>query len=131
MSERKLFAGFGRQCITPTYTVNLTGYGDDETRFSQGVMDNVYLTCVAVAEGDKTILIYTADLLSFSGPLTDELRERVSPVTGIPAEHIFCTATHSHSGPLPYPNRVPEAQRFHDQVLAASVLAAQAALADK
>ena len=130
-SNQNLLAGFGRRCITPDHVVNLTGYGDDEIRFSQGVVDNIYLTCIAVTDGDDTVLLYTADLLSFSGPMADLLRERVTPVTGIPGDHIFCTATHSHSGPLPYPNRVPEAAQFQEQVLAAGVAAAQAALADR
>ena len=67
MEMKKTFtAGYARRCITPDYQVCITGYGDDERRFSQGVVDNIYLTCLAVTDGEDTVLLYTADLLSLA-----------------------------------------------------------------
>lgn len=137
MNENKPFlVGYARQNITPDYTVHLTGYGDDETRLSQGVVDDIYLTCIAVTDGDETVLMYTSDLLSFGDDQPELARALVSPATGIPGDHMFFTATHNHSGPLNYPSRLPEEERgdivrFQDDLLAAAVSTAQAALADR
>ena len=125
-----LRAGFARQLLTPDYTVHLSGYGDDETRLSQGVRDDVYLTCIAVTDGDDTVLMYTSDFLSMNAPISNQLRERVTPVTGIPGDHIFCTATHNHSSPAIYDD-FESTVRFREEALSAAVALAQAALADR
>lgn len=123
--------GFAKQNITPDYIVHLTGYGDDETRRSQGVVDDIYLTCIAVTDGDDTILMYTSDLLAFAAPLTDLARSLVTSATGIPGDHMFFSATHSHSAPLPFGDEQEETIRFREELLTAAVSAAQAALADR
>lgn len=137
MNESKsLLVGYARQNITPDYIIHLTGYGDDESRLSEGVRDDIYLTCIAVTDGEETVLLYTSDLLSFGDDQPDLARALVSPATGIPGDHMFFTATHNHSGPLNYPSRLSEEDRadvvrFQDELLAAAVSTAQAALADR
>jgi len=128
--EIHLQVGYARQCITPDYTVCISGYGDDEVRRSQGIVDDIYLTCIAVTEGEQTILLYTADLLSINDWAAEKIRERVSPVTGIPGEKIFCGATHNHSAPLQYGSQV-DAVRFHEEFLLAAEKTAKEALADR
>lgn len=128
--ENALQAGFGRQCITPLYTVHLSGYGDDETRLSQGVVDNIYVTCIAVTDGADTILLYSADLLGLSVDMDDQIRRQVSPATGVPADRIFFSATHSHSSPAVYSDEEPTV-RFRGELVEAAVAAARAAMADR
>ena len=130
MAERKLLAGFGRQCITPDFPVHISGYGDDEIRMSEGVRDDMYVTCVAITDGDDTVLLYTNDMLSINDGMTNEVRKLVSPATGVPGSHIFCGATHSHSGPLLYGDREPTV-RFREIYMKAAVKAAQEAMADR
>ena len=119
--EKKLGlqAGYSRKCITPDYPINISGYGDDEIRLSQGVVDDVYLTCIAVRNGEETILLYTTDLLSLDRWAAEKIREKVTPVTGIPGEKIFCSATHNHSGPLVYTSWEAPA-RFRETFLEAA-----------
>ena len=57
MKENVLQVGYARADITPDYEICISGYGDDETRRSQGVHDPIYLTCIAITSGDDTILI--------------------------------------------------------------------------
>lgn len=126
---KNLYAGYARADITPDYTVCVSGYGDDEIRRSQGVRDHIYLTCIAVRQEDQTILLFDADLLSIRDYLADEICKVVCPVTGIAADHIFCGATHSHSGPAIYGDQVDTA-RYRGEFLDAAVKVAQEALAD-
>lgn len=130
MSERKLLVGFGRQCITPDFPVHISGYGDDEIRMSEGVRDDMYITCIAVTDGDDTVLMYTTDMLSINDGMTNEVRKLVTPVTGVPGSHIFCGATHSHSSPLLYGDREPTV-RFREIYMNAVVESAKEAMADR
>ena len=129
MAERKLYAGFGRQCITPDFQVRISGYGDDEIRLSEGVRDDMYITCVAVKDGEDTVLMITTDMLSISDWATNKVRELVTAATGIPGSHIFCGATHSHSSPALYGD-FEATVRFREIYMDAAVKASVEAVAD-
>ena len=94
-----LQAGFSKVNITPDFSVGLGGYSDAETRRSEGFIDYIYLTCIAVKEGEETILMYTLDNCAASEAVADQLREMATAATGIAGEKIFVGATHSHSCP--------------------------------
>ena len=96
-----LEAGFGRENITPDWTVGMAGYSDSETRKTKNILDYIYLTCVAFREGETTILVYTADMTALSQENQKKLREHVAQFTGIPNENIFMGATHTHSSCSP------------------------------
>jgi len=125
-----IYSGYARVDITPDYAVHLSGYGDDEIRRSEGIRDNIYITCIAVTSGDETILMYTADLLSFNADAANELRTAVFDAVGVEGDHIFVGATHSHSGPVLY-GELPKAPEFRQNVYEAAVEAAKAALDDR
>lgn len=130
MPEKKLLAGYGRVAVTPDFPVHIAGYGDDEVRMSKGVLDDLYITCIAVTDGDDTVLMYTVDMLSLAEWAANKIRQVVSPVTGIPGEYIFCGATHSHSSPLLYGQQEPTV-RFRENFMNKAIEAAQIALADR
>ena len=116
-----LQVGFAKINITPTTPVGLGGYSDHETRISQGFLDYIYTTCVAVTSGEETILVYTMDLGGTSHAINEKVREKVTAATGIPGEKIFVGMTHNHSGPALY----------DDQIYNACAEAATKALADR
>ena len=94
-----LQVGFAKVNITPDYSVGLGGYSDAETRRSEGFIDYIFITCIAVTEGEETILLYTLDNCAASKSVADRFRDAITPATGIPEEKIFVGATHSHSCP--------------------------------
>ena len=59
-----IYAGYGKENITPDFDVCLAGYGNDIIRPAMGVEQQIYVTCVAVRNEEKTFLIYTMDGLS-------------------------------------------------------------------
>ena len=93
-----LQVGFGREDITPEYSVPIGGTGGvDVTSFS--TQDPLYATCLAFTDGEgNTILLYHMDLINSSGSV-DFAREDISEATGIPLQNIMLAATHTHSGP--------------------------------
>ena len=99
-----LQVGFGRVCITPDFPVCLAGGGHSKRIFTN-VLEDIYVTCVALTdETGSTALVLSQDLVSSGDPYMTPTRQSVSEATGVPFDHIFLSSTHTHSAPTPYPN---------------------------
>ena len=92
-----LQVGFGRESVMPTdFTkVHLAG-GDASKRIADSIKDTLYVTCVALKEGDQTILVYTMDIITADDGTVDPIKAAISNTTGIPQENILINATHTH-----------------------------------
>ena len=131
-SAAGLQAGFARVNITPDFSVGLGGYSDAETRRSEGFIDYIYITCIALTEGEETILVYTLDNCAASEGVAKNLRNVITPETGIEGEKIFVGATHSHSCPsLSTSSSDTAGQKYYQLLKDAAVEAAKTALADR
>jgi hypothetical protein len=92
-----LQVGFGRESIVPDITgVEIAG-GDASARLSDGYLDEVAATCIAITEGDQTILLYTIDFIVVDKNVYAAQPE-IAEATGIPEENIILNTTHTHSG---------------------------------
>ncbi len=90
-------AGYAREDFSP--------YGDDMDMYSgrngKVVLDPMYVTCLALWDGDELALIYSLDFRGVSDSfaetykkvLKSELKDLIDP------DKIFFNATHDHSGP--------------------------------
>lgn len=128
-TEQGLLAGFAKVDITPDYQVGLGGYSNAESRRNEGIAARIYLTCIALTDGDETILLYTLDNCACDHGIAEEIREVVSAATGLDGEKIFCAATHSHNAPSLFGH--PEARMYRSELYANYAKAAQQALADR
>lgn len=133
-----LYAGFSRQKVTPDYSAPLAGHGNMMGRMSEEVIDDLFVTCVAITSGEETILIYSMDIIGIDAEMLERFRGAVREATGIAGTKVFFSATHTHSAPTPYRNLAlvsslqgELATRFQEELCAASVAAAQEALADR
>lgn len=92
-----LQVGFGREDITPDAPV-LIGGGGDPNRVSTGTLDPLTVTCVAITDSDdNTFLLITQDTVNSDEKFSTAARDKVSQATGIPADNIVISATHTHS----------------------------------
>lgn len=92
-----LQVGFGRQDILPEQNgVQIAG-GDAAARLSDGYLDQVATTCIAIKEGDQTILLYTIDFITVDKNVYGA-QPFISEATGVPVENIILNTTHTHSG---------------------------------
>ena len=91
--------GYARELIMPVNQVNMSGSGNQEHRVSTGFLDYLYATCIAVTEGENTVLLFSTDTLTAKSGWTGEARRQISTATGIPQENIQIGGTHTHSGP--------------------------------
>lgn len=123
-----LQVGYAKIDITPDYSIGLGGYSNAETRKSEGVAMPIYTTCIALRDGDETVLLFTIDRCGIPRIVCQLIRESVCPATGIPDEKVFIGATHSHSAPEF--TRDEPGRKYRQQFLDAAVKAAQEALAD-
>jgi len=128
--EKTLYAGFGRQNITPDYSVPLAGYGATHKRMSTSVLSEIFVTCIAFRQGEETTLLFSQDLIRTNEKWIAPIRERVSSRTGVPAERILVCSTHTHSAPDVYSGLDCMKEYFNTLYLDALEKAAVEALED-
>ena len=128
--EQVLYAGFGRQNITPDYSVPLAGYGATHKRMSTVVLSEIFATCIAFRQGDETILLFSQDLIRTNEKWIAPIRERVSSRTGVPVDRILVCSTHTHSAPDVYSGLDCMKEYFNTLYLDALEKAAVEALED-
>ena len=91
-----LRAGFGRVCITPKNKVALSS---SKQATYDAVWDDVYMTCVALADADgNTVLLMTTDISYISSSLRSAVVRLASEASGVPEGNIVFACTHNHSG---------------------------------
>lgn len=89
--------GFSRVDLTPDEPLPLSGYGNNDQRVSNGFLNDIATTCVALKDENETILYFTTDMCYSSQFLTDIIWKQVSQATGVPKSNIILTYTHTHS----------------------------------
>ena len=90
-------AGYGRRDITPDWSVPLAGNYHSERRMNQSVGSPIMASCVALCDGETTLLWYSLDICRPDTQRFGEVRRSISEATGVPFENIFTCCTHTHS----------------------------------
>ena len=91
--------GFAKVDSTPKKPVPLGGYGLPEKRIHNNVLNPLYVICVAVNDGDQTVLFFNLDQTSFPPELVESCASRIEKEYGISATNILFNSTHTHSAP--------------------------------
>lgn len=92
--------GYGRAIITPEENLPLGGYGTSSTRIMQDVLDDTYVTCIAMTDAqNNTYLLMLVDMQRIEDVDIEVLRRSVTSETGIPGEQITISCSHTHSIP--------------------------------
>ena len=82
--------------ITPSGPKWLLGYAP---RQSTGVHDHIYHRIVAMDDGRTQFYLVSTDLCLFSPTVYDELTTQLKRETGLDANQVWWTVTHTHSAP--------------------------------
>lgn len=82
--------------ITPDEPQWLLGYGP---RQSEGVHDNLYHRIVAMDDGKTQFFLISTDIAMVSPDTYDKFCKKLEKETGVKAEQVWWTATHTHSAP--------------------------------
>ena len=93
--------GYARTVITPDAPVPLGGYGNTETRISEGFLEYLYATCIAVTDQEgNTALLFGLDVIATGSKAFADARTQISEKYGIPEDYIIMSAsfTSANSG---------------------------------
>jgi len=127
---KNIQAGYGRQIAMPDTVMPLGGVGLVDRDYT-GVIDPLYITCVAMTDGaGQTVLLYTQDFLR-SDVYVVPMRHAISEATGVPFDHIMVASTHTHSAPAVYNDKLDGAVEYQQKCTRAAVAAAKMALEDR
>jgi len=69
------------------------------SRTADKVHDPLHARCLVLDDGATRLAIAVVDTLFVSREMVDEIKAQASDTTGIPADHMLISATHSHSCP--------------------------------
>ena len=97
-TDQGLQVGFDRQSVTPTETGAPIAGGDSSARPSDGFLDEVSVTCIALSKGGETYLVFTCDYMVIYDKVLDPVKTVISGETGVPKENMLFNCTHTHSG---------------------------------
>ena len=73
--------------------------GNFTARYASEVVEPLAAQTLVIGSGQTRIAIQTIDSCVVPRPLMDRAKQIASNQTGIPVEHLFCSATHTHSAP--------------------------------
>ena len=90
-------AGFARVDATPPLGIPIVGYF--HKRVADGVLDPLYVDCVAFSDGTNNALIYCVSSLGLGKAFMGKAAPALTAATGVPRERIYVHATHTHTGP--------------------------------
>lgn len=91
-----LHAGAASSNITPTLGTHISGHFTD--RLADDIHDELMSKAIVLANDDTTVAIVALDLIVALKEDLAVLKSRASELTGIPAENIFVSCTHTHTG---------------------------------
>ncbi|WP_367388583.1 neutral/alkaline non-lysosomal ceramidase N-terminal domain-containing protein [Lewinella sp. LCG006] len=80
--------------------VNITPDLDELPEQFIGIYDSIYTRAIVVSDGNQEIALVTVDVGGLNDMIAERLLARIENLTGIPADNIMLTATHTHSVPF-------------------------------
>lgn len=94
----ELRAGVARVEVTPPVGTPLGGYADRKGKPSTGVHDPIMVKALVLDDGETRLVLVTSDLVGTN----PEMVRKVAQETGISADRLLVSASHTHSGPGAY-----------------------------
>lgn len=115
-------------CIPDDAVVYIAGGTAENDPSTDGLLDEIAVTCIALQQGGQTYLVYTCDVVDiYSFYTTTETT--ITEKTGIAASNIILNATHTHSAPTLKDN-LPGKDAYLLKFNAACAEAGEKAIAD-
>jgi len=122
-------AGFGKILVNPEPGTGLGGFANTNERPSKTIQDDIYISCVAISDGEKTVLLFSLDANYVSAGNWKQVSRNVEKELGISGENIILNASHSHAAPNIGGNN-PNVAKYMKTFYAGALAAAKYAVAD-
>src|SRR5690606_12283784 len=88
-------AGAAMSVITPPIGTSINGGMQD--RIVSNIHDETHARAIVLDDGETRLAIVVSDLCMIYRETVDQAKERAHEFTGIPAENMMMSATHTHS----------------------------------
>ena len=111
-----LFVGAASENITPQTPVMLGGYAS-RSKPHEGVRTPIFTRVLYCALGAEKIVWTESDLIGFEAEDAAKIRQILSEATGVPAERVIVSTTHTHSAPAATPICSPKESDYLDHYL--------------
>ena len=98
-------AGAARIDITPEGPVWMAGYAARK-KPSEGVSQHLFAKALALDDKGARLVIVTLDLIGVPRAVREGVERQVREKNGLRPEELLLNASHTHSGPAPYPRGV-------------------------
>jgi len=92
-----LYVGVAKEIITPQVGGYLFGY-NNHTK-SDSINDDLTVTALFIKSDETSAIIISVSVCLIHEDLIKEIRDKVESATGVAAEHVVVSCTHTHSGP--------------------------------
>lgn len=93
-----LQSGYAQININPTLGIGISGYFIP--RFAKGFLDDLEASCLALTTGSQPVLVISVDNCHIDTDISLRYRKAIAEAAHIPAENIFLSCTHTHTGPM-------------------------------
>ena len=101
--------GYAFVNINPPLGCGIHGYYIP--RFAKGFLDDLEAHGIVLALGGTKIAMISVDTCELFSSTVNRFRAAIEKATGIPAQNLFISATHTHTGPLIQPTDAFEADQ--------------------
>lgn len=92
-------AGFGKVDITPASGMPLAGYAAREHPCA-GVHDPLFARALVLEDAGRALAFVSVDVLGVPADFVRDVRARIAGRTGLAAEAVMVSSTHTHAGPV-------------------------------
>jgi hypothetical protein len=117
----KEYIGSATRDITPDFPLPMGGYGQRVTP-SEGMRDSIFVSALCIGETNPLIIV-TSDLIATAAPVRHAVVQQVEELIGVSPDRIILTASHTHSGPVPFdPSPSASATHQFSQLLITSMV---------
>src|SRR5947209_3422746 len=93
-----LRAGTAHADITPPFGLPMGWVA--RKGVARGAHEPLVAQALVLDDGNRRIAIITVDLVSVTPEQTEDVRQRVEAMTGIPGNAVLINASHNHSSPF-------------------------------
>ena len=96
-ARRQFRAGAATSNITPRLGISINGYFND--RAARHIHDELHARCLVLDDGRTRLAIVVCDSCMIPREIMDAAKRLVQERSGLAAEHILISATHTHTAP--------------------------------
>ena len=89
--------GYAKVNINPMLGIAVRGYYIP--RYAKGFLDDLEAHALALSLGEETIVLISVDNCAIDTSQAAAYMSRIQQASGVPADKIFLSATHTHTGP--------------------------------